>query len=75
MVAKIGRSSPCIDLRALERGERNAAAAYRKFLRPIAPLTDPILEATDRYKLASGLLAFLTLFGFIGWLFSLWPSV
>lgn len=75
MVAKIGRSSPRIMSAALEHGERSTALAYRKLLGPVAPLAQPILEATDRYRLASGMLASLTLVGLAGWLLGFWPSV
>jgi hypothetical protein len=74
-MARIGRSYPRFETAALERGQRNAAIAYRRFFAPIAPFAEPVLDATERHKSASGLLALLTIIGFTAWLLGLWPSV
>ena len=64
-MGRIGRTYPAYEL-------RNSAAAYRRFTGPALPGPNAMLMTALRHKVTSGIMAFIVVLGFIGWLLA-WP--
>lgn len=64
-MGRIGRTYPAHEL-------RNSAAVYRRFTGPTFPVPNAMLMTAMRHKVTSGIMAFIFVLGFIGWLLA-WP--